>query len=422
MRADAPQTDPLVREWCAVLGRDLAHDDDHFFSCGGNSILALRLVTRLRRIGFRITPADVFRHQVLGELRAKLVRSAQQERPKEEPSPGTVAGPVERSPMASWFWEQGFPEPDLYHQSVVVELHRAVDPDQLREYLEKVVERHPALNPRTYGEGDARETVRFVRTECSPEELGGEVEAHRHALSARGGPALLAVYSPAPVQRMVLVAHHLRVDSVSWNLVLDDLDHLLGEQRSEPGPPQDPSLWLSRLRTEVSTDRAEADYWRKAAADPGPALFPAGEGPSRLHWSSRTLLSGDVAEAAERSCGGTLEPLLFTALARALASWRGRDSATVDREVHGRDALDIDASDIVGWLASSHPVRLAHHPDPSRALTGVRETMDALPHNGSRFLAHRFLSPTPVPESPAEVCLTYMGRAPVSGRAFGSFH
>ncbi|MFI2076643.1 amino acid adenylation domain-containing protein [Streptomyces triculaminicus] len=55
--------------WSEVLGRDDIHPDDDFFALGGHSLVALRVVSRLKkRIGVVMPTKDVYRHPRLRDL------------------------------------------------------------------------------------------------------------------------------------------------------------------------------------------------------------------------------------------------------------------------------------------------------------------------------------------------------------------
>ncbi|HEX6201814.1 MAG TPA: phosphopantetheine-binding protein, partial [Thermoanaerobaculia bacterium] len=89
--------DPLERDlaglWRGVLGREAIGVHDDFFALGGDSILSIQIVARLRRRGLDLDPLDVFRHPTIGELAAVLR--------------ATPAGGDEEAPAA------GFPRLDL---------------------------------------------------------------------------------------------------------------------------------------------------------------------------------------------------------------------------------------------------------------------------------------------------------------------
>lgn len=66
-------TDPaaaMLAVWRSVIAADLG-PDDHFFTAGGNSLLAVRLLEALRRQGFgTVSMRDLYRHPTPAALAA----------------------------------------------------------------------------------------------------------------------------------------------------------------------------------------------------------------------------------------------------------------------------------------------------------------------------------------------------------------
>ena len=67
-------------------------------------------------------------------------------------------------------------------------------------------------------------------------------------------------------QMMFLVLHHLVVDAVSWQVLIDDLDKLLKDPTvyKNNSPGDSIVRWSNDLwQTRPTSDDAELDYWRK---------------------------------------------------------------------------------------------------------------------------------------------------------------
>ncbi|KAK0645157.1 Nonribosomal peptide synthetase 4 [Lasiodiplodia hormozganensis] len=72
-----PAEDVLRSAWAQILGiaPDLIDVDDNFFRLGGDSVLAMKLVSRLRSQGHSLSVADIFTHMRLGDA-AKVMKSS----------------------------------------------------------------------------------------------------------------------------------------------------------------------------------------------------------------------------------------------------------------------------------------------------------------------------------------------------------
>jgi amino acid adenylation domain-containing protein len=54
--------------WADVLGMGRVSVDDNFFDIGGNSMLAMEMITRANQAGLRLTPRQLWTHQTIAEL------------------------------------------------------------------------------------------------------------------------------------------------------------------------------------------------------------------------------------------------------------------------------------------------------------------------------------------------------------------
>ncbi|KFY06512.1 hypothetical protein V492_08014 [Pseudogymnoascus sp. VKM F-4246] len=81
-----PAEDILRSSWATILGisPEKIDIDDNFFRIGGDSVYAMKLVSRLRTLGHSLTVADIFRHMRLGDA-AKVMRIGEAPKPKIQP-------------------------------------------------------------------------------------------------------------------------------------------------------------------------------------------------------------------------------------------------------------------------------------------------------------------------------------------------
>ncbi|MGW1274992.1 amino acid adenylation domain-containing protein, partial [Streptomyces sp. NPDC002491] len=110
-----PVEEVLCAVFAEVLGLERVGVDDDFFGLGGDSIVAMQLVGRLRTAGLRVTPRQVLRHRTVAALGtvAKTAGSGAA-RPADD-----GAGTVPLTPVMHWLRELGGPFAS-YHQSALV--------------------------------------------------------------------------------------------------------------------------------------------------------------------------------------------------------------------------------------------------------------------------------------------------------------
>ncbi|QEU88461.1 non-ribosomal peptide synthase/polyketide synthase [Streptomyces viridosporus] len=433
-RAPATHTEETL---CAVfaeaLGLPAVGPDDNFFDLGGDSIVSLQMISLARRAGLRMTTRDVFKHRTPAALAAVAATgSAAAEPVRDEP-----VGPLVATPVVHWLAGRGG-SMDQYHQATLVQVPAGLRQEHLTAALQALLERHDALRMRAVATGDggwtlevapagsveARDTLRRVEVPdpaagLPPELLDERTGAAVAELAPYDGVMLRAVWFDAGDEapgRLLLVAHHLVVDGVSWHILLSDLAEAwqaAADGRTPALPPYGTSLrtWARELhRLAHRPERvAEAELWQHLASGPDPLLGSRAVDPERdtaatvrsltvsLPPAETSALLGEVA----RVFRARAHEVLLAGLALAVPRWRrarGVDTSEVLLEVegHGReDVLEgVDVSRTVGWFTSLFPVRLdAGEEDAGEALRRVKEQMRAVPDNGIGFGLLRHLHP-----------------------------
>jgi amino acid adenylation domain-containing protein/non-ribosomal peptide synthase protein (TIGR01720 family) len=436
----------LSQVWQEVLGLDRVGVQDNFFALGGDSILSIQVVARSGARGLSLTPRQIFQFPTIAEL-APL---AGQEAPiSAEGAP--VVGPVELTPVQRWYLEIE-PEPRHFNQALLLDVAHRLDPSLIRETLAELLVHHDALRLRLQREGSA---FRLVSEGLEASRVPGvfihvdllalsEAEGRRAvegisawlqaSLDPTRAPLLRAAwFEMAPSSyRLLLAAHHLAVDGVSWRILLEDMFSAY-EQRRRGRPAlltaktTSFQTWALRLKEFARTESlaAEAPYWNEVVArDSGRLPVDRTEGEnvtgsadtvavSLSRNETRALLQG--VPAAYRT---QINDVLLSALALTLTRWCGSESVLVDLEGHGREDLfeDVDVSRTVGWFTTIFPVRLnpGDGSEPGAVLKRVKEDLRRVPRGGIGYGMLRYLrgetQPPEVPVEMPEVSFNYLGQ------------
>ncbi len=147
----------LASLWAEVLGLDRVGALDNFFALGGDSILSIRLLSRVRQTGMHLTLQQLFQHQTVRDLaRAAslaaepplrtapfdLVTAEERER---MPAGVEDAYPLSRLQAGMLFHSELTPESAVYHDIYTNHLRAPFDSGLLRRAFEHVVTAHPVL-------------------------------------------------------------------------------------------------------------------------------------------------------------------------------------------------------------------------------------------------------------------------------------
>ncbi|MGI8332310.1 amino acid adenylation domain-containing protein [Actinomadura scrupuli] len=469
----APRTEreeTLAELFAEVLGLPAVGIDDGFFDLGGDSISAIQLVSRLRQAKLVVTPRDVFQHQNVRELAAVAQDAADADELETEP-PGTGVGPVPPTPIVGWLRERVEPAGgamDGFHQSVLLRVPGDLGVDHLTGALQAVLDHHDILRLRVDRTDDAwRQTVqpagavgaadllrRVDIAGLDEEKLGRvlaeQVAAARDRLAPGQGTMVQVVWldaGPGATGRLLVLAHHLVIDGVSWRIVLPDLVTAwacLATGRPVELAPVGTSFrrWAQHLANAASDPAraAELETWIEILDGPNPRLAgrpldPRADIAARARQVS-LVLPAEVTEplltSAPAAFHGRVNDVLLTGLALAVTHWRkhrgGRGtSVLLDLEGHGREEIvrGVDLSRTAGWFTSIFPVRLDAGPVDwtevrsggqavGTAIKKVKEQLREIPDNGIGYGLLRHLNPATSRElqdlPQPQIAFNYLGR------------
>nr|AGS49328.1 long-chain-fatty-acid--CoA ligase [uncultured bacterium esnapd2] len=423
----------LAGLFAEVLGLGQVGVEDGFFDLGGDSIMSIQLVSRARRAGLTISPRDVFDRQTVAGL-AAVARTADTVSAEE---PGAGIGEFPATPAIARFLESGAPV-EQFNQTLVVRVPSGLGEDRLVAAVQKLIDHHDAL--RTHlgsvlsvpepGTVDARDLVSRVDASGLDEAALVPVMSE-HAVAARlrlapaSGKVIQLVWfdrGGLPGQ-LVVVAHHLVVDGVSWRVLLPDL--ALAWQGEELAPVgTSVRRWAQRL-AELARRSSELGLWTEilGAAEPvlgTRALDPARDNDSTARHLTTTLpedVTADILTTVPAEFHAEINDVLLATFAVAFDEWRG-GSVLIDLEGHGREEhiLDnVDLSRTVGWFTNLYPVRLdPGSGDVGDALKRVKEQLRAIPDKGMGYGLLRYLNPDTAERlrqlPGAQIKFNYLGR------------
>ncbi|MWK37145.1 hypothetical protein GEV43_25785 [Actinomadura sp. J1-007] len=142
--------------WGAVLGVERVGVHENFFSLGGDSILALTVVSRMKSAGLGVELQDVFRDRTI----AKLVAGGRESRPERAVEPFELIGSADRARLpdgiedaypvsgtqASMLYHAMMAEgAGFYHNTVSMRLRGPLEEKAFRQAVSDTIARHPTF-------------------------------------------------------------------------------------------------------------------------------------------------------------------------------------------------------------------------------------------------------------------------------------
>lgn len=434
----------------ALLHLDRVGVDQDFFRLGGDSILAISLLSALREAGLYVTAGQIFTHSTVGALAAVASREDTTAVDHRDVPFGTVVG----SPVVQWLGETT-DAVDGFVQSVVLNTPADLTADALDTILAAVVQRHPMLRARlvrgerwgfdipdtdTDADKGAGTTPAAVLWQESDLPLAACLALATEGLDPAGGAMLRAVWHRTS-RRLVLVVHHVVIDGVSWRVLMDDLatawrQLAAGAAIELPAEGTSFRRW-TQLLERAAFDADSAPY-RRPLPGPDEPLGRRGltaedtvarERVRTVRVDARTT-AALLGETPAKFHAG-VNDVLVTALAVALARWRrdlGQEQtfAHLELEGHGREprfvapsaGFEPELSRTVGWFTTLFPVTVdpGTATDPTApehlaaALKAVKEDLARVPDNGVSYGALRHLAQVAFDTPAPQVLFNYLGR------------
>jgi non-ribosomal peptide synthase protein (TIGR01720 family) len=410
----------LAEIWSEVLGGVRVGVHDNFFEIGGDSILSIQVVARAARHGLRLAPDQLFRHQTIAEL-AQVVGTTSTPTAEQ----GLVEGAVPLTPIQHWFREQPLSRPGHWHHVLWIDGPADLDSQRFERALHWLLRHHDALRLRFepgaewrqwLGPADAAIHVEHLDLgDAADDDADSAMHQAADALAAATDPGAGSLVSALIVERVgkapriALIIHHMAVDPLSWQVLLDDLDALYTspEEGAEPAlPPKTTSFraWANALVQHARSERvhAEADYWldvvSNAAGLPRDLDGPFTEASAQtIDTSLAPELTRALLDDVPAIYGTHTDEVLLTALVRTTSAWTGMATLYAGIERHGREQLveGLDLSRTVGWFTSFFPVALSVEDDagPGDALKAVKEQLRRVPGRGVGYGLLRYLRP-----------------------------
>ncbi|MFI6320155.1 amino acid adenylation domain-containing protein [Nonomuraea sp. NPDC050556] len=409
------QEEILCGLFAEVLELDSVGIDDGFFDLGGHSILAIRLVSRIRTVFGREVPVwEVFDAGTVARLAARL-EGADAGRAALVPVERPRYVPLSFGQRRLWFlYKLEGPSP-TYNMPIALRLSGDLDRAALEAALRDVVHRHETLRT-VFPEHDGvpYQSVVDARPELSV--VAVDEDGLQAAVREAAGYGFdLAVEIPikavlfelgATESVLLLLIHHIAADGLSLGPLRRDLARAYAARRAGAAPQWpdlpvqyvDYTLWhreiLGAEDDPHSTIGRQMEFWRQALVDlPEPIVLPV----DRPHPATPTHRGDDVRFLVDaethaamvelaRSRDVTMFMVVQAAIATLLTKLGAGTDILIGTSTAGRSDPALD--DLVGFFANNLVLRNDTSGDPTfdELLARVRQaSMGAYAHQEVPF-------------------------------------
>jgi thioester reductase-like protein len=362
--------------WQKVLGKETISLSDNFFEGGGDSLLAIQLIGRLQRYGYDIHITDLNTHPAFEDfIRLNPVQVSADSRAPQGKKPASKFTCSQQI-----FLQQDKFSLNEYCQTILLETEGTIRVKEMALAINSVLQSHSQLSS-AFRKKDGVFTVEkrqhtglvlgttILDTQMS---AAGQIQETCSGLlkeiSLDKGRLFAAhIFADgAGKDYLYLAFHHLVVDVISWNIIIDELldyyEQILKGEQPVVKEEDTVSHFFAAL------EDAAADFTRPAASfDEALHLLPASavcsEQPDLAEVYSITVpaeISLALQNSDNQQESSSVSGFLLNAFAGAVMMEYDMENLSVDLEFHGRPQHDAlpDLSRSVAWWATTMTMNL----------------------------------------------------------------
>ncbi|GAA4033864.1 non-ribosomal peptide synthetase [Allokutzneria multivorans] len=364
------ETEQVIADaWAEVLGVERVGAEDNFFALGGDSILSIRVISKLREaFGVHLSPRAVFRNPTVAGLAAAL--------PKTKAAAIPVVNRTEdgRAPQSFaqqrlWFLDQFEPDSTDYITPTALRLRGKLDVDALNSALTTLVARHESLRT-VFDDGVQIVRPPFEISVPVQDIAAGELEAilteeNSTPFDLRNGPLIRTrlLRLAADEHVLLVVLHHIITDGWSTAVLTDELSSLYAGRDLPELPLQyvDFTQWQrEQLSAPMVAD--QLDFWKQQLTGVEPLDLPTDHVRPAVRGAAGAMYEFVVpAEVLARlkqlgtAQDGTLFMTLLAACKVLFARYSGQDDIAVGTVASGRERAELER--VIGFFINTLVLR-----------------------------------------------------------------
>ncbi|WP_288888039.1 condensation domain-containing protein, partial [uncultured Eubacterium sp.] len=376
---------------------------DSFFELGGDSIKAIRIISKLRNIGYIATVKDVMNGKTVEKIALDVKAKADSKKYEQ----GEVSGIVVQTPIMKEFNAWNLAKPWHYNQSMMFKVD-GMDNVVIKQAVEEIVKHHDMLRA-IYRDGileilpiresklidfyefdysDMKDKHKAVYEKCT--EIQGTINLEK-------GPIVkVVVFNLGETKQMMISIHHLAVDGVSWRIISEDFDTAVNQIKSGDDvilPEKTASFieWSKKLREYgEKIGIREKIYWKKVDDETKEGKISGDYADGELGFEL-IQFSKETTEKLLTKCsnafGAKIDEVLIAGLAKAVGRITGQKKLAIKNEGHGREEIHehISIDRTVGWFTNTYATCVDVSEDNASAIVSAKDVLRGVPDNGMGY-------------------------------------
>ena len=369
-----------------------------FIAQGGDSIIGLRMISKMKQLGYRVEISDLLNADSINEWVESLKTASNQEL--------VLSGDVPfLTPIQKWFREEYPGNKNHFNQSILLELFLPLSASETFELLKNCFAEITFLQ-NVFKEKwvKAKEALcRYIEIQDE-----AEIEAHCSRLQesfdlTEGPVAAIALFVSAQRKFLFLSLHHFYCDGISWRNLMD---HLQSSINGKPNSQPDSKVFAKVFQKNIEFGSMDegSDYYPENIQNPF-------KNETICTYAASQFISFEWNESQShyflREWNRELS-LNEKFVSYFLMSWlrSNKSGISIFLETHGRQYEQIpEIADALGWFTQFYPLSDRHYPEKEEAIISyVRESFRRLPNFGLGYMGMSNWQRPPFP-----VLLNFLG-------------
>lgn len=326
----------------------------------------------------------------------------------ETPEKGILTGALPLTPIQKWFFAKKLENIHHFNQSTLLEMKETVTLYMIKAIFNVIVQYHDVFRIR-YKLENGQYLQRYTDScsidveekKISLEDIPQDATKVQSSLNIFDGPLVKVVLYQCKdnMQRLLIVAHHLIIDGVSWRILIDDIESIykafLDSGRVALSAKTNSYRQWGNALIDYATSKEgkkEEKYWLDVEKSVKPTFLSpdfdkcandTGYDGIKIYLSEAETQK--LIQDTPKKYNTQINDILLTALTLAVGDVSGSYEFSFSLEGHGREeVIGLDVSRTIGWFTSLYPVFLKVM-DPNNlenCINEVKNSLRQIPHKG----------------------------------------
>ncbi|MGM9978727.1 MAG: condensation domain-containing protein, partial [Clostridium sp.] len=414
-----------------VLSVEKVGIKDNFFELGGDSIKAIRVVSKIRELGYELTVKELLKGKNIEKIKSRLKVSNEEKSYSQD----NILGKIPFTPIQNEFNTWNLVNKNHFNLSTMIKMDK-FNEEALKETLKAIIIHHDMLRAVykdniqqileinedvsldmkifTYGEQSAKECLEDVEMKCNEIQKSINIE--------NGSLIKFGLFKFKDEEHLLICIHHLVADGISLRIILEDIEDGYNQYIKEGKIQLKKKTasykdWAEALveYAESNKLKKEENYWKQVndkINDCGSLEIKCKD---KKYDNIMTELdisnTRQLLTRAGKAYNTEINDLLLAALILTINKVNNKKKIALSLEGHGREEIHkkISIERTVGWFTSIYPIVLETNGEIEDTIIQTKEMIRNIPNKGIGYGVLKYNSKNNALDAVPNISFNYFG-------------